>query len=212
MQSLCVRCSDSAPDRLSGLSISHTLETNEVRSTVQRKAGTALSSEELDSPGSGLKHHALGSIITSQYASSWDMLLETVKSFPEDEWQKAEIDYFVPARIAYHAIETVDFYLRDDLTAFKWGWRFGVDWDRALPTELPNQRDTLAYLHEIRRQAAEWISEGGDKGMLKTDSRFHAEGISHLDRALYVLRHTHHHIGELCAELRRRNLPRPGWR
>lgn len=171
-----------------------------------------MSSDELDSPGSSGKRYSLASIVTSQFGNAWDMLAEAVKNFTANQWRSGDIDYSIPARIAYHAIETVDYYLRDDLTAFKWGWRFGIDWEGASPSQLPDQRATLAYLHEIRRQSAAWLASLGDEGLLRIDKAFHAEAMSNLDRVLYVLRHTHQHVGEICAELRRCERARPAWR
>jgi hypothetical protein len=169
-------------------------------------------SDELDSPGSGSKRNSLAGIITSQFGNVWEMLEEAVRNFTPKQWLSGDHDYFIPARIAYHAIETADYYLRDDLTAFQWGWRFGVDWEKATSSQLPDQRAALAYLHETRRQGANWVASLGDEGILRLDEAFHAEGFTYLDRSLYVLRHLHQHLGEISAELRKRGRERPAWR
>jgi len=56
------------------------------------------------------------------------------------------------------------------------------------------------------------MDEQGDAGLLAPDEVFDAEGMSHLDRALYVLRHTQHNVGELCSILRKASPPRTEWR
>ena len=201
---------ESPPDSNSEIMPVTTLNGAEANRT--EKGGTLVGSDELDSPGSSGKQYSLASIITSQFGNAWDMLEKAMRNFTENQWRSGDCHHFIPARLAYHAIETVDYYLRDDLTAFKWGWRFGVDWQGASPSQLPDLRSTLSYLHETRRQGATWVANLGDDGLLGPDETFHTEGISHLDRVLYVLRHTHHHVGEICGELRKRKRPRPPWK
>jgi len=64
----------------------------------------------------------------------------------------------------------------------------------------------------VRIKVDRWIESHGDAGLLASDKVFHLEGMCYLDRALYVLRHTHQHIGELFKTLRDRDIPRPTWR
>ncbi|MFC2173181.1 DinB family protein [Acidobacteriota bacterium] len=151
-------------------------------------------------------------IVEEQFACAWNMLREAVVSFPGNQWQNGEINYFFPARLAYHVIETVDYYCRDVLEGFQWGHRFGVDWESADPDRLPAQAPVLEYLDETQQCVSAWLHRLGDQGLVSPDEVFHQEGYTHLDRALYVLRHIHQHLGELCSELRKRDLPRPQWR
>ena len=68
---------------------------------------------------------------------------------------------------------------------------------------LPGQGAIRDYLAEVRDKVSCWLFDRGEDGLLAPDEVFHAEGMSHLDRALYVLRHTQQTVGELS---------RPAWR
>ncbi|MBT5874956.1 MAG: hypothetical protein HOH43_16175 [Candidatus Latescibacteria bacterium] len=155
--------------------------------------------------------------IDAQYENAWTMLCETIEAFRQQDWRSADFSYLTPARLAYHTIETVDFYARRNMSEFVWGHRAGIDWESTDADRLPDQIATLEYLGDTRVANSEWlqsIASIGTQtgGLLAPDVQFHEEGMCYLDRALYVLRHTHQHMGELAAELRRRGLPRPGWR
>jgi hypothetical protein len=154
----------------------------------------------------------LAGILGKQFDAAWDMLDEAVHAIDGKGWQTGTPDHLVPARLAYHVLETADYYVHPDLSAFEWSGRFGVDWETAEAGELPDQSAIGAYLHDVRLKVAAWLDAQDDSGLLAPDAVFHDEGMTHLDRALYVLRHTHQHIGELFAVLRERGIPRPGWR
>ncbi len=155
----------------------------------------------------------LAPTIKGQFENAWGMLREIVNTFSDEEWRQGDVNYLVPARIAYHTVETVEYYSSGrGLKAFPWGHRAGVDWESAPKERLPSRQVVLDYLEDVRRANARWIDALGDVGLTAPDETFHDEGMTHLDRALYVLRHTHQHLGELCAEMRRRGLSRPGWR
>ncbi len=69
-----------------------------------------------------------------------------------------------------------------------------------------------AYLDEIASRFETWIDTLED-GQLHTPDGFpYWPESSPLDRSLYMLRHLHHDLGEIVAELRRRDLPRSIWR
>jgi uncharacterized damage-inducible protein DinB len=154
----------------------------------------------------------VASITTSQFEAAWGMLKQAVQSVPLEQWRTGDVEHLVPARIACHVLETADYYMSPDPERFPWGGRFGVDWENGAREELPGQDDARDYLNEVRARVASWIAGLSDTGLLSPDAIFRSEGMSHLDRALYLLRHTQHHTGEMCAELRRRGLPRPPWR
>ena len=50
-----------------------------------------------------------------------------------------------------------------------------------------------------------------DEGLLADEPLYPHAGTKVLGRALYPLRHTQHHLGELHSELRRRDIARPQW-
>ena len=156
--------------------------------------------------------HSIAGDVRGQFEHAWDMFAEAVRLFSAEQWRQDSGLVLAPARVAYHLLETAEYYLSDAPGAFRWGGRFGVDWESADAGALPTQEDILAYLGEVRRACQDWLNRRAAHGMLDLDPVYGGEGMSRLDRSLYLLRHTHHHIGELCAQLRRYDLPRPGWR
>jgi len=153
----------------------------------------------------------LTQVMKDQYAAAWS-LSDAVDALDVDAWRRVGPGDLVPARLAVHILETADYYVAPDLTSFDWGGRFGIDSETASPDEFPCKTALIAYLDEVQRRCVHWIEQLGDEGLLAPDHVFHDEGMCHLDRALYVLRHTHHHLGELFVLLRAWDLSRPGWR
>jgi hypothetical protein len=154
----------------------------------------------------------LVNVIVKQFDAAWDMLSEAVRVMDEQDWRAGAPSHLVPARLVYHVLETADYYMHPDLSAFEWGERFGVDWETANAGGLPDQDTIAEYRLSVSSKVAAWLKSHGDSGLLEPDAIFYEEGMTYLDRALYVLRHTHQHLGELYAVLREREIPRPGWR
>lgn len=151
---------------------------------------------------------ALNETITRQFARSWQVVTEAMAAFTPEEWVTGEVDYLTPARLAYHIVETAEFYTSDTPEGFPWGHRFGCDWEGAKVEELPDQDAVAAYLAEVRDQAKRFLSQD----LLAEDPDFPWCGGARLDRALYLVRHTHHHVGELWSEIKRCGHNLPDWR
>jgi hypothetical protein len=149
----------------------------------------------------------LNEIIRRQFVRSWQVLTEAMAAFMPDEWTTGEIDYLTPARLAYHIVEAAEFYTRDTSYDFPWGHRFGCDWGGAKAEELPDRDAVAAYLAEVRDQVERFLSQN----LLADDPDFPWCGGTRLDRALYLVRHTHHHVGELWSEIKRRGHGLPDW-
>jgi len=153
--------------------------------------------------------------LIDHYGRMWAILREAVEALPEDQWRAGDVEQFVPARQALHIIETADFYSGEwSGDKFPWGTRFDCDWEGSAPKDLPSQRDVLTYLDEARAKVEAWLTRRGDDGLLgePQDKRFPWTGACELGRALYLMRHSHHHLGKIHAELRRRGIKRPEWR
>jgi len=153
--------------------------------------------------------------LIDHFNRTWGMLREAIEALPEEEWRAGDVEQFVPARQALHIIETAEFYSGEwDGKEFPWGERFGCDWEDSPVEKLPDQRDMLAYLDEARAKVEAWLTKRGDDGLLgePQDKRFPWTGTCELGRALYLMRHSHHHLGKIHNELRRRGIDRPEWR
>jgi hypothetical protein len=143
-----------------------------------------------------------------QFARSWKMVEEAIRSFSAEEWKTGDVTYLTPARLAYHIVETAEFYSGETADGFSWGHRFGCDWESAAPDDLPTQEAVLAYLADARSQVENWLRE---VDLFAPDAAFDWTGGCALDRALYLVRHNHHHVGEMWSEIKRRGHPLPDW-
>jgi uncharacterized damage-inducible protein DinB len=157
----------------------------------------------------------IGEELIEHFTRVWGTYRDAIRDIPEEQWRAGEVDYLTPSRLLYHVLEAAEFYSRETPKGFNWGAnqrRFGVDWEAATPEQLPTQEQTLTYLDEVQAQLEAWLKNAEDSDILSPDSEYSWTGKSVLGRALYLLRHNQHHLGELNAELRRRGLPRAKWR
>ena len=151
----------------------------------------------------------LSAILNRQFERSWRMFREAVEALSAEEWRASEIQYLTPARTAYHVVETAEFYSSDTPDGFPWAHRFGYDWEAEVePEQLPTQDDILSYLADVRPQVQAWIDR---VDLSAPDAAFSWTGGAILDRALYLLRHNHHHVGEMWSEIKRRGHDLPDW-
>jgi hypothetical protein len=138
------------------------------------------------------------------------MLRDAVSAFPEDEWRTGASMYQRPAGLAYHTLETIEFYA-SGLAAgvFRFGSRFGVDWEAAADEDLPDQPQMLAYLSEMEAMLDEWLAA---EDLAAPEETYPWTGAIRLGRVCYLLRHTQHHVAELFLELTVRGISAPDWR
>lgn len=139
------------------------------------------------------------------------MLVDAVGLFPAAEWRRGDDPYLVPSRLAYHAVETIDYYFSDKPEDFPWGTRFGAGWEKATPDQLPDQTQILVYVREVEAKLEVWLESLSDE-LARQATAFPHTGQSQLEFAIYMLRHTQHHVAELNLELHRRRLSSADWR
>jgi uncharacterized damage-inducible protein DinB len=153
--------------------------------------------------------------LIDHFTRTFDMLREAIEALPDEQWRVADEDDLIPARQALHIIESSAFY-SGEWTGKKFpsNERLGCNWELSAADELPSRQDVLAYLDEAKTKIEAWLTKRGDDGLLgePTDTRFPWTGRCELGRALYLIRHSHQHLGKIHAELRRRGIPRPEWR
>lgn len=148
--------------------------------------------------------------VADQFRRTLGMFREAVLAFPADEWRSGELDYLRPAGIAYHLLETIDFYTGDQpADQFAWGGRFGVGWESRQPERLPDQQQVITYLDEMETKLAGWFAA---TDLTAAEERFPWTGPSVLGRAIYLLRNTQHHLAEMSLELTRRGCDSPDWK
>ena len=147
--------------------------------------------------------------VYNQYQRSLKMFREAVMAFPVDEWKKGDMDYTRPAGVAYHVVESLDFYCGDEPPdKFTWGGRFGVDWEEKNSDRLPDQGQLITYLDETEDKMQQWFKK---TDLLAQETLFPWTGGLTLGRAVYNLRNIQHHVSEMSLELTRRGYQSPEW-
>jgi hypothetical protein len=74
-----------------------------------------------------------------------------------------------------------------------------------------NKKAMLAYTEEVEAKVKQWLLKRSDEEFFQPQTICEWTGATVLDRAIYALRHTQHHTGQINSELRRRGLPRGEW-
>ena len=152
----------------------------------------------------------IAGVVFDQYQRALKMFREAIMEFPADEWRKGDIDYLRPAGVAYHVVESIDFYTgNESADKFTWGGRFDVDWEDTHSDLLPDQEQLITYLDEVEDKLQEWFRK---TDLLAVETVFPWTGSLILGRAIYNLRNIQHHLSEMSLELTRRGYQSPEWR
>jgi hypothetical protein len=150
--------------------------------------------------------------LVDAFKRNWNMYNDAVKNIPDEHWRTGDIDYLIPARIIYHVLLCVDYYTNPTPKGFVWGHRFNIDEEKATPEQLPTKEQTKTYLEEMIKKVDSWLQGLSDSDLLSPEKEFPWTGKTKLERAIYLLVHCRQHIGEINAELRRREMPRIKWK
>jgi hypothetical protein len=151
----------------------------------------------------------IASVMYDQCQRPLKMFRDAVRAFPAGELKKGEIDYLRPAGVAYHLVETLDFYFSDQPPdKFGWGSRFGVDWEDKDSERLPGQGESISYLDEMEDKFRQWLKKAD---LLAAETVYPWTGSLVLGRVVYVARHLQHHVSEMSLELTRRGFQSPKW-
>lgn len=134
-----------------------------------------------------------------QYHHTWRIFEGIVKDFDKVAWLHAGCGKTTPARISFHILQGVKYYLEDSSAiAFASGKSFDGDWKTAQEDELPSQTDILTCLNEMKVKTEKWLSEMDYHAENKS---FDWAGQTRLGVVIFLLRHNLYHIGELSALL-----------
>jgi uncharacterized damage-inducible protein DinB len=145
--------------------------------------------------------------IGDQFVRTLLMLREAVQAFPAEEWRKGDTPYQRPAGLALHILVSAHDYCTSTPQEVERANRF-PDWEENDSARLPSQEELLAYLDEVSQSAARFV---GTADFAAEETRFRWVGSTLLSRMVYVLRHTQHHLAEMCLELHRRGIRAPQW-
>ncbi len=151
--------------------------------------------------------------LLDQFDRSLDMLREVIGNIPPEKWLTGFSETFVPAVIAYHTLESLDFYFSgktDD--EFEWGHRFRGPWWETGPEDWPTKEECAAYLEEVAGKVRAFFESATDDDLVKGFDLYEWSGGTVLSHLIYALRHTMHHQGQLVALQSHFGIRKETWR
>jgi tetratricopeptide (TPR) repeat protein len=146
--------------------------------------------------------------LADQFVRALAMFRAAVKAFTAAEWCKGDTPYQRPAGLALHAVEAIDDYAVLKPGESGQGRRLSVNWEEKDSAKLPSQDELLAYLDEVEQKLAHFLANAD---LTAAEELFRWTGSTLLSRVAYALRHTQHHLAEMCLELHRRGYKAPQW-
>ncbi|MFW9869934.1 MAG: hypothetical protein ACFFEL_09945 [Candidatus Thorarchaeota archaeon] len=152
--------------------------------------------------------------ILSQFVRGLNMTSDAVEKVPNSKWNDGAEKWFF-SLTAYHIVETLDFYSRNDHEGMIWGKRAGFSWEDKESIEkdiLPKiTKDlVLEYILETEEKLSDLLKNTSDQDLLEKDA-FHWFSCI-LEKLQYALRHTAYHCGELALALRNWDSPHVSWK
>ena len=137
--------------------------------------------------------------VIKQYAHTWRTFAGIVRDFDGDAWLHTGRGVILPFRIAFHILKSVTYYLEDTSTVLlAAGKPFDGKWETVKEKDFPSQNDILAGIDVLQAKTEQWLSDMDFDAENKT---FGWAGATQFGVALFLLRHTLYHIGELNALL-----------
>ena len=135
----------------------------------------------------------------NQYSHTWRIFERMVKDFDAEAWLQMGRGVISPARLALHILLGTQYYL-EDRTPFKFpsGKPFDPDWETIKTDDLPSQNDILSFSREMMEKTEKWLLDLAYDAENKT---FPWAGETQLGVAIFLLRHSQFHIGELSSLL-----------
>ena len=133
--------------------------------------------------------------LLGQYNHAWKMFSLMVTDFDENAWTQTGCSYIIPARIAYHIIGGVNYYIETEepvpvLSGKENSW----NWENAPLEDLPTQEDLLGLIRVFKQGTDAWLM---GCNLEDENKKFGWTGSNKLSVALFLLRHMEYHIGEL---------------
>jgi hypothetical protein len=146
------------------------------------------------------KNRVIVDDLADQYARAYKMLYTVIDNIPTDKWTSGLTEACIPARIAYHTIEGLDFFLSDKPPSdFPWGQQFNGSWEDLPEQSLPTKEEIVTYLKETQERVVDYFQAATDDVLLEAFDLYGWSGTTKLGQLVYALRHTMHHQGELAA-------------
>lgn len=133
--------------------------------------------------------------LVNQYNHAWKMFYLIVSDLDKDSWLKTGCSYIIPARIAYHIIGGVNYYIDNEakITLLS-GKENTWNWENAPTEDLPTKDDIIDLIHVFKAKTDNWINNCAFEA---ENQKFGWTGINKISVVLFLLRHMEYHIGEL---------------
>ena len=141
------------------------------------------------------------------------LLRDAIRNFEDDAWGVGATFFQVPAKVAYHDVECLDYYFKMVIRReWAWGHRFGKPWWELSNEDQPSQEALIAYLDDLEERIAAHFGGVQDETLGEVYDPAEEPVRTRIGHYLYALRHTTHHLGSL-ASLAASGGTRPGeWR
>jgi len=152
--------------------------------------------------------NTMAEALADQFMRTLSMLREAMRAFPSEEWRKGDTPYQRPAGLALHIVESLQSYSVLKPGEYAEDAGLDVNWEEKDSSKLPGQEKLLTYLDEVEENLARFLAAADLKA---TEELFRWTGSTILSRAVFMLRHTQHHLSEMCLELHIRGLQAPEW-
>ena len=144
--------------------------------------------------------------IESAFLSSVQMFRDGIEKIPDDAWMTGPDDYLVPARLAHHILFGLELLMsRRSFHEHIKTSRYRLDDWKGPLEHLPGRQQALEGLDWITARLEAWFTDWVQEDAARI------ENPARMEMALYVLRHTEHHLGEFAAAARLLHLERPAW-
>jgi len=134
-----------------------------------------------------------------QYNHAFRVFEEIVKGFDANSWNHIGRKQYTPARISYHILHSIKYYLEDKTTLLLESKKsFEIEWESAQAEALLSQDEIISCLHEIQRRTEKWLQE------IQYDQKntsFEWAGETKLGIVVFSLRHFLYHLGEISCLL-----------
>jgi hypothetical protein len=125
-------------------------------------------------------------------------LRATIAKFDPQHWTRGISSFQIPAKVAYHTIECLDAYFREDPDAeFQFGHRFGAPFWELADEEQPSQEALIEYLDELKTRIERELGALSDDQLAAPHDAEKRHAETRLGHYVYALRHTMHHHGAL---------------
>ena len=95
--------------------------------------------------------------LLDQYQRAIAMLGATIRKFDRQQWMQGISVFQAPAKVAYHTVECLDAYFREDPDAdYRWGHRFGAPFWKLADEEQPSL--VAEYVDFLKNNKKWWLT------------------------------------------------------